>query len=954
MKKKVVLLTFVIMFRLIGLSLFVVGLLELHACRVYASPHTNIDADTAYNMIMGGGYPDLVVLDVRTKSEYDSGHIYGAVWIHVTELEARIDELAGHENHEIIVYCGSGGRSVTASNILDSHGFTKVYNMLGGISAWQSVGYPVWIATVHNVNTTFSYDTIQAAIDAPQTLNGHTIIVEARTYYERVDINKTVLLIGENEYNTVIDGSGTGTAIEVTCNNVNISGFTIRNSGDLGCGVLVDGSSGNNISHNIVTSNYYGIRLANCTNNVLDDNNVSNNEYGILVDSSGNSVLTNNTMWGNAYNFGLRGAIEPHFNNSVDESNTVDSKPVYYVKRASNIVYDSSTNAGTLYLMHCTNVTIRNLTLTKNVNGIIFWNTTNSNIKNVNISNNMNGIYFQGQSEYNNLTDSTISNNDLGIYLNSSNNSVIYHNSIIENTIQAKVTESYKNLWSSSYPSGGNYWSNHSIRYPFIADEYKGENQNELGNDNIIDDPKIIDEVNQDNYPLVTPLSHPVYNIYTHLSYTTIQEAINASHTLNGHTIIVHAGTYSEQVIINKSLNIIGIIGSTAINGNGTVVTITANNVTLRGFTIKGNGSSATDKAILLSHSNNTITSENTLGKKGYGIYLNDSDCCTISGNTMNNNTIGIHLQSSDNNTISRNTLTSARQNSCGIFLDQSSDNDIHRNNVTYNDVGAKLWLSGNNMIYHNSFINNTIRQVNNEPFGYANTWNNSYPSGGNYWSDYSGVDFHSGFHQNETGSDGIGDTPYGIDENNWDSYPVMSPRTPQHDVAVIEVVYTGPSRTYEVHPVSIYVIVENQGDYTEKFNVTVYSNDTYRIVTQTVTVASENLTPINLTCSAIGVPHGNYTMSVYATPILGETDTTDNSYSDGWVEVRVWGDVNGNGGMDLGDVGKLDLIYSGWIIGPPYVDPKTGVFLMPDLNGDGGVGLGDVGKMDLIYSGHL
>ena len=59
---------------------------------------------------------------------------------------------------------------------------------------------------------------------------------------------------------------------------------------------------------------------------------------------------------------------------------------------------------------------------------------------------------------------------------------------------------------------------------------------------------------------------------------------------------------------------------------------------------------------------------------------------------------------------------------------------------------------------------------------GYANFWDDGYPSGGNYWSDYTGVDLFSGSYQNETGSDGIGDAPYIIDENNVDRYPLMGP----------------------------------------------------------------------------------------------------------------------------------------------------------------------------------
>ncbi len=147
--KKVALQAFLLVLLSTTFSLCVVCLLELQM--VYASPYTDISVQTAYNMITNGSYPDLVVLDVRTQSEYDSGHIYGAVLIPHTELDERIEELAGHENDEIIVYCRTGARSVIASEILDSHNFTKVYNMLGGIVSWQSAGYPVWIPEEENV-----------------------------------------------------------------------------------------------------------------------------------------------------------------------------------------------------------------------------------------------------------------------------------------------------------------------------------------------------------------------------------------------------------------------------------------------------------------------------------------------------------------------------------------------------------------------------------------------------------------------------------------------------------------------------------------------------------------------------------------------------------------------------------------------------------------------------------
>jgi len=283
------------------LSLCVASLPKLQMAR--ASPYTNIDVATAYNMITNGSYPNLIVLDVRSQSEYDSGHIYGAVWIPHTELEARIAELAAHINDEIIVYCLSGGRSVNASENIDSHSFTKVYNMLGGISSWQSAGYPVWNATVHDVNTTFNYDTIQAAIDAPQTLDGHTILVDAGTYYEHLVVDKQISLIGENRSTTVIDGNGTGNVIVlsnaiVTTHHVNLKGFTIRNGTN---GIFIQMSDDNLVSGNIVADNLHGIYLyATCVcdpalRNTIRNNVIKNNSVGIRLEiSQDNTIFHNN------------------------------------------------------------------------------------------------------------------------------------------------------------------------------------------------------------------------------------------------------------------------------------------------------------------------------------------------------------------------------------------------------------------------------------------------------------------------------------------------------------------------------------------------------------------------------------------------------------------------------------------------------------------------------------
>ena len=105
--------------------------------------YTSIDVATANDMITGGSYPNLIILDVRTQSEYNEGHLENTVLIPLSELESRIDEILPYKDTEIIVYCKGGGRSAQASSILDSNNFTKVFNVLGGITAWESAGYPI-------------------------------------------------------------------------------------------------------------------------------------------------------------------------------------------------------------------------------------------------------------------------------------------------------------------------------------------------------------------------------------------------------------------------------------------------------------------------------------------------------------------------------------------------------------------------------------------------------------------------------------------------------------------------------------------------------------------------------------------------------------------------------------------------------------------------------------------
>lgn len=95
----------------------------------------NITAEEAYKLVNED--KELVILDVRTKEEYDDGHIKGAKLIPVQILNSKIDEIEDLRDKPILIYCASGGRSPRAVQILADNDFQKIYHLSRGISSWR-------------------------------------------------------------------------------------------------------------------------------------------------------------------------------------------------------------------------------------------------------------------------------------------------------------------------------------------------------------------------------------------------------------------------------------------------------------------------------------------------------------------------------------------------------------------------------------------------------------------------------------------------------------------------------------------------------------------------------------------------------------------------------------------------------------------------------------------------
>jgi len=201
--------------------------------------------------------------------------------------------------------------------------------------------------------------------------------------------------------------------------------------------------------------------------------------------------------------------------------------------------------------------------------------------------------------------------------------------------------------------------------------------------------------------------------------------------------------------------------------------------------TLSGNSITSSIIDIVLDSSDSNTIAGNIVANSEYGICFSySSNSNTVFGNSITNNSEGTHLDSfSGNNAISRNSIST--NNRFGIYLANVNNNVFSENNITNNSVGINLWNCFGGRFYHNNIISTSVYIYNS-----TNAWDDGYPTCGNYWSYYTGVDLKSGPNQDQPGSDEIGDTPYAIDSINQDNYPLMEPWTPNGSSFLNETTY--------------------------------------------------------------------------------------------------------------------------------------------------------------------
>jgi parallel beta-helix repeat protein len=274
----------------------------------------------------------------------------------------------------------------------------------GYISVEASDVYPV-----HNVSTGLNYSSIQAAIDAPQTVSGNTILVDAGTYNTTLVVDKSVAIIGSGRDTTIVDGGGADLVVAVTANDVLFEGFTVKN-GVLGMYVLH--------SYNCVLrknsftgmgGSYYGIWAVYADNLTIDQNDVGPNSCsGILVSNSvGFQVMDNDVHNNQGEGYGI--------NANASQDGVITGNNAY------ENAYD-----GIGLSRGCRNITVSENTISDNV---LF------------------GV---------DIIDTDCQDN------------FIYDNNIINNNKQASASEFSPNHWDNGLE--GNYWSDYLTQNPSAAE----------------------------------------------------------------------------------------------------------------------------------------------------------------------------------------------------------------------------------------------------------------------------------------------------------------------------------------------------------------------------------------------------------------------------------------------------------------------------------------------------
>jgi parallel beta-helix repeat protein len=282
------------------------------------------------------------------------------------------------------------------------------------------------------------FDEIQDAIDVAHS--GDRIVVYEGNY-DNIIINKTLDIFGEDRDITIINGGGSGDVVTISAQNVNISHFTLKNSGSNENDAVIKVNFGYSIiTDNIISDGKQGISIENNIDNLIYDNVIENNDGdGIWLNQSDSNHIIYNTVTDNANGMFLYSSSDNIIENNVVTGNNINGIFLNETSNNNDIIdnnFSDSTQNGIYLNDHCNyNIISTNQIHSNSDSGVRLENSSfNTLSNNYNINSNTNyGIMIVGSS---NIVQSNVVkyNEEHGMFLFADDNNTISDNTISRNT----------------------------------------------------------------------------------------------------------------------------------------------------------------------------------------------------------------------------------------------------------------------------------------------------------------------------------------------------------------------------------------------------------------------------------------------------------------------------------------------------------------------------------------
>jgi len=576
-------------------------------------------------------------------------------------------------------------------------------------------------------------------------------------------------------------------------------------------GMIMINTSTNSVNGSFFEGNRIGIEATDSEHNEIYQSTITANHHGLVLSKSSPTNIISTLFLDNEYSIDIEGSTSEDFLQYF-ELCTVNGKPVeYLINETSRSLIDTS--FGYLGLVNCVNITIdavdsqpngegmlvvncsdikiANSTFAGHIDGLVCMHISDSKITNTSVSTNVrDGMVFTGCSDITIdacsiedneqrginaysidaadgrfvISQCIINNNWLGINVEN-----IHYNQFIDNIVTGNQKAGVRFFSSNHNELSANYIAENEDGITVAQSSFLTVLNITLENNNrslYLSSVQSIDIADssfegstmglwsQDAEIIIRNTS---FHGHTNATFFLQSDAIVRNSTFSNNTYSIHA--VQTSILIDACQISNNHYGIYLLFSNGSSI---YNCLELYGITNNIYG-------IVVNQSHNVYMADLSLSENENGLQIFSSVGVFVSNITAFNNSYALSLEEETMKFLLNYSLF--HHNSYAIVIN-GTNNTVVNCSLWQNIHGIRILKGFNNTIYHNNFAYNWYQAVDKK----TNTWDGGYPAGGNYWSDYAGVDVFKGIEQNLTGSDGIGDIPYGIAKGvNQDTYSLMA-----------------------------------------------------------------------------------------------------------------------------------------------------------------------------------